>query len=75
VAGAYKATSIDALEVELKVQPLDLHMEKLVLGAATRCALIDTQKSIERRVAAILRGRGIRGRTPAHWGPLQNIEA
>lgn len=44
-------------------------------ASAARCALSEAGKGIERRVAAILRGRGIRGRTPEHWGPFQTLRA
>ena len=57
------------------MQPLDIHLTKLTLGAAARCALSEAGKGIERRVAAVLRGRGIRGRTPKHWGPFQTLRA
>jgi hypothetical protein len=75
VTGAYRATSAEALEVETYVQPLDIYLTKLTLNATARCALSEAGKGIEKRVGAILRGRGIRGRTPKHWGPLQTLQA
>ena len=75
VAGAYKATSVEALEVETYVQPLDIHLTKLTLGAVARYTLSKARKGIEKRVTAILRGRGIRGRTPKYWGPFQTLQA
>ena len=36
VAGAYRATATEALEMELHVSPIDLHMEKIVARAMTR---------------------------------------
>jgi hypothetical protein len=71
VAGAYRATSVDALEAETHIEPLDMYTSKVALKAAARNTLSESYRGVQRRVASILRGRHRRGRTPRHQGPLQ----
>jgi hypothetical protein len=73
VAGAYRATSVEALEAETHVEPLDMHTSKVALKAATRNTLSEAYKGTQRRVAGILKGRHRRGRTPRHQGPFQDL--
>jgi hypothetical protein len=71
--GAYKATSGDALEVETHVEPLGIYTGRLAAQAAARCKLSRAFHGIEARTRGILKGRGIRGRTPTLNGPLQRL--
>ena len=61
VAGAYKATSIEALEAELGIGPLDLQLGKCAAMAAARNAISEARKGTQRRVNLIL-SRQQRGR-------------
>ena len=74
-AGAYKATSTEALEVETWVEPLDLYTGRLAAQAMARCKLSKAYRGIDAHTRRILRGRGLRGRTPVLNGPAQKILA
>ena len=50
VAGAYRATSTEALEVETNVEPLELYIARLAAQAAARCKLSRAYHGIEARV-------------------------
>ncbi len=69
VAGAYKATSTEALEAELGVEPLDLYTGRRAAAAAARHALSEARKGIVARTEAILHRRlpGRRCRRDPHY--------
>ena len=79
VAGAYRASSTEALEIETNVEPLDLYTGRLAAQAAARCRLSKAYNEIDRHVNRILegrdrgRGRGYRGRVPILNGPVQKL--
>ena len=73
LAGAYRATSTEALEVEINVEPLELYTTRLAAQPAARCKLSRAYHGIEARTSQILRGRGVRVRTPVLNGPVQKI--
>lgn len=75
VTGAYKATATEALEVEIHVEPLELYTGRQAAQAAARCRLSKAWSGIEARTRKILKGRGIRGRTPKLFGPVQRLWA
>jgi len=75
VAGAYKATSAEALEAETHVKPLDIHVSKAALQAAARVKLSKAFHGIARRTEKVLRGSHIRGPTPRSEGPFQKLTA
>ena len=63
VAGAYRATATEALEVELHVSLIDLHMEKIVARAMTRMDSRTARSAVKKAIARIQRDlRGRRGR-------------
>lgn len=73
VAGAYKATATEALEAELGIVPLDLHVDSLAQKAAARMVRSQTLRMIDGRVAAILAGQRRRGRIPKAESPFQTL--
>ena len=73
ISGAYKATSIETLEVEIGIEPLDLFMSKLTLKAVARIKLSDSYQGIARRTRAILGRRRRRRRVPASKGLYQTL--
>ena len=77
VAGAYKATSTEALEAEIGVEPLDLYLGKLAAITAIRNALSEAGKGTKQRIQAIAsrqrKGRRRRTRNEARASPLEKM--
>ena len=53
VTGAYKATPVEALEVEVNVILLDLHLEKLIAKATIRQRARRSREAVEETIARI----------------------
>lgn len=73
VAGAYKATSVEALEAETHVEPLDIYISQIALQAAARNTLSPAFNGINMRAEKVLRGVHNRGPVPKLVGPLQAL--
>ena len=73
VAGAYKATSVEALEAETHVEPLDIHASKVAIQAAARNKLSKAYTGIAARTKKALKGSHRRGPTPRMQGPFQKL--
>jgi hypothetical protein len=66
VAGAYKATSTEALEIETYIPPLDLFTEENVTRTSTKLITLRTRLTTQTAVERIRhQTRGSRGRRPA----------
>jgi ribonuclease HI len=76
IAGAYKATSTEALEVETHIPPIQLYAEKMVAGSTCRTLATDLGgviKSSANRIRRQLRGK--RGRAAKSFStPLEILK-
>jgi hypothetical protein len=76
IAGAYKATSTEALEVETFTPPIQLYAEKMVAGSVCRTLATDLGGVIEssaKRIRSQLRGKRGRPAKP-HLTPLSILK-
>src|SRR6201999_760039 len=72
ITGAYKAISIEALEIETFVEPLDLYIEKSASQGAARQVLRGYSEG--KLFREVLRNRYKRRRRPSPRTPLSNSQ-